>query len=75
MERDGFDRKLEQLLVARLRAGQAPETLLEELKARLTPAEAEDVLARAEGGSTRLAADPESRSPAISSWDWSTSGS
>jgi hypothetical protein len=48
MERDGFDRKLEQLLVARLRAGQAPETLLEELKARLTPAEAEDVLARAE---------------------------
>lgn len=43
-----FDRKLEDVLVARLRDGQAPESLLEDLKARLGDAEADALLSRAE---------------------------
>jgi hypothetical protein len=49
MTRDAsFDRKLEQLLVRRLLAGEAPDDLLKGLQARLTTAEAEAMLARAE---------------------------
>lgn len=62
--RDGsFDRKLEQLVVARLRSGQTAESLLAELNTRLEPAEAEAILSRAEaraaGATTRL--DPAAR--------------
>src|SRR5687767_3920968 len=48
-ERDrSFDRKLEDVLVTRLRAGEASERLLEDLKARLGEEEADAVLSRAE---------------------------
>jgi hypothetical protein len=43
-----FDRKLEQLLVKRLQAGEPADDLLKGLQARLTTAEAEQLLARAE---------------------------
>lgn len=43
-----FHRKLEQLVISRLRGGQTPESLLEDLKARLEPSAAEAMLARAE---------------------------
>ena len=43
-----FDRRLEQLVVQRLRDGQAPETLLAELKGRLDDTGAEAILSRAE---------------------------
>lgn len=43
-----FDRKLEDVLVARLKAGQLPENLLQDLKARFGEAEADAILSRAE---------------------------
>jgi hypothetical protein len=43
-----FDRKLEDVITARLRGGQSPEALLEDLQARLGDAEADAILSRAE---------------------------
>lgn len=43
-----FDQKLEDVLVGRLQAGQDPDSLLEDLKARLGDEDADAVLSRAE---------------------------
>jgi hypothetical protein len=48
-----FDRKLEQLVLQRLRAGETPASLLTQLQARLDPDEADALLERAEARLTQ----------------------
>src|SRR5690349_15174805 len=62
-----FDRRLERLVVERLRSGQAAGTLLTELKARLDPAEADALLSRAEAR-VRAATKPVDRPSRILAW-------
>jgi hypothetical protein len=60
-----FDRKLELLVAARLRDGQAPETLLAELRTRLGDAEAEALMSRAEA---RASGPPNDQAARVLAW-------